>query len=98
MADCTDRRGCLGSVLSGVVLLCFGDIIKRFGTRLRKCGGRATVAAAVCAFREGLDHCCLVGVLFSVDVDREPLPEVGPPACALLILGPRDRFPVGAAK
>lgn len=90
VADCTDGRRGLGSVLSGVVLLCFGDVVKCFGTGIWKRGGRAAVAAAVCAFREWLDHGRLVGVLFFVDVDRKPLPQVGPPARGLLILGPRD--------
>lgn len=39
----------------------------------------------------------MVGVLLLVDVDGQPLPQVLPPA-ALLVLGPRDGFSVGAAE
>lgn len=54
-------------------------------------------AAALGALGEGLDDGRLVGILLLVDVDGQPLPQVLPPA-ALLVLGPRDRFSVGAAE
>lgn len=86
MAQGADRRGSLRSVLSWVLLFCFRNVVKRFGTGLRK-RSAATVSATICAFRERLDHCGLIGVLFFVDVDRQPLPKVCSSA-AFLILGP----------
>lgn len=53
-------------------------------------------AAALRAFGEGLDDGRLIGILFLVDVDGQPLPQVLPPA-APLVLGPCDGFSVGAA-
>lgn len=100
LADRTDGGRSLNAVLSRVVFFSFGDIVKGFGTGFgegsRDCGATA-VPAAVCAFREGFDHRSLVGVVFLIDVDGKPLPEMGSSARTFFVLGPCDRFPIGAA-
>lgn len=68
----------------------------RAGARAAAPAARAQ-AAALRALGEGLDDRRLVGILLLVDVDRQPLPQVLPPA-ASLVLGPRDRLPIGAAE
>lgn len=97
----------------GEVLLGLHHVVQSLGAGVRglgpassrACAARARAAAraaraqaaALRALGEGLDDGSLVGVLFLVDVDGQPLPQVLPPA-TLLVLRPRDRFSIGAAE